>query len=83
MEVKILTWEIFIGITVLFAFIVSIGKIISNNTQSMTEMKCSIDNLSKLLSDYHDDVEGLNKEVKEISDRLTKLELVQPTVSAE
>ena len=74
-----MTWEIFIGITVLFAFIVSIGKIISNNTQSMTEMKCSIDNLSKLLSDYHEDVDTLSKEVKEIGDRLTILELAKPT----
>ena len=47
----------------------------------MTEMKCSIDNLSKLLSDYHDDVDTLSREVKEIGERLTKLELAKPTVS--
>ena len=49
----------------------------------MTEMKCSIDNLSNLLNTYHDDVDTLSKEVKEISERLTKLELSKPTVSAE
>ena len=69
-----MSWEIFVGITILFAFVVSVGKIIANNTQSMTEMKCSIDQLNKLLENYHDDVEELNKEVKTMGDEVKAIE---------
>lgn len=69
-----MTWEIFVGITVLFAFVVSVGKIIANNTQSMTEMKCSIDQLNKLLENYHDDVEKLAEKIGSIEERVRKIE---------
>lgn len=69
-----MTWEIFVGITVLFAFVVSVGKIIANNTQSMTEMKCSIDQLNKLLENYHDDVEKLAEKIGTIEERVRKIE---------
>lgn len=71
-----MTWEIFVGITVLFAFVVSVGKIIANNTQSMTEMKCSIDQLNKLLENYHDDVEKLAEKIGTIEERIRKIEIV-------
>ena len=37
-----MTWEIFLGIATLVSFIVTIGKIISNNTKAMVslEMTC-------------------------------------------
>lgn len=69
-----MSWEIFVGITVLFAFVASVGKIIANNTQSMTEMKCSIDQLNQLLGSYHDDVEELTKEVRTIGDEVKTIE---------
>lgn len=72
-----MTWEIFVGITVLFAFVVSVGKIIANNTQSMTEMKCSIDQLNKLLENYHDDVEKLAEKIGTIEQRVSKIEKEQ------
>ena len=72
-----MTWEIFVGISVLFAFVVSVGKIIANNTQSMTEMKCSIDQLNKLLENYHDDVEKLAEKIGTIEQRVSKIEKEQ------
>ena len=72
-----MTWEIFVGITVLFAFVISVGKIIANNTQSMTEMKCSIDQLNNLITTYHDDVEKLTVQVGAIEERVRKIEFVE------
>ena len=39
----IMTWEIIAAIIALAGFIISIGKIVSNNTKALTEVKCSID----------------------------------------
>ena len=40
-----MTWEIIAGLIAFVGFIISIGKIVSNNTQALTEVKCSIDDL--------------------------------------
>ncbi len=71
-----MTWEIFVGITVLFAFVVSVGKIIANNTETMTKMKCSIDQVVTLLENYHDDMEKLAEKVGVIEERVRKIEIV-------
>lgn len=70
----IMTWEIIAAIIALAGFIISIGKIVSNNTKALTEVKCSIDDLKETLSEQKRNVKEISDEVNDHETRITILE---------
>lgn len=69
-----MTWEIVVGLIALVGFIISIGKIVSNNTEALTEVKCSIDNLRDAFSEEKEKVEHIKDEVNNHETRISVLE---------
>ena len=69
-----MTWEIVVGIIALIGFVLSIGKVVSNNTEALTEVRCSIDNLRDAFSEQKENVEHIKDEVNDHETRLTVLE---------
>ena len=69
-----MTWEIIAAIIALAGFIISIGKIVSNNTKALTEVKCSIDDLKETLSEQKRNVTEISDEVNDHETRITILE---------
>ena len=69
-----MTWEIFVGITVLVAFVISIGKIVANNTRAMAEMKTSLDELKESLREQKQDINTVKASVQNHETRITVLE---------
>lgn len=67
-----MTWEIVLGIIALVGFIMSIGKIVYNNTKAMTEMKVSLDDLKDALKASKDDIKHLKSDVADHEIRMTK-----------
>ena len=69
-----MTWEIFLGISALVGFLISIGKIISNNTRAMTEIKMSLDELSCAFGEQKNNIKHLESDISNHEHRLTVLE---------
>lgn len=69
-----MTWEIFLGIVALVGFIISIGKLISNNTKAMTEVKCGIDELRATLSEQKNDISWIKSDVSGVKTTLSNHE---------
>lgn len=69
-----MTWEIMLGIITLVTFVFSIGKIVSNNTEALTEVKCSIDDLRSAFSDQKNEVKELKSTCGNHETRITVLE---------
>lgn len=69
-----MTWEIIAGIIALVGFIISIGKIVSNNTQALTKLECSINAINEKLGRDEDDIEDLEKVAQNHEARITQLE---------
>lgn len=69
-----MTWEIVVGLIALVGFVVSIGKIVSNNTKALTEVKCSIDSLKEAFSEQKAKVDVIGDEVNDHELRITILE---------
>ena len=70
-----MSWEIIVGIITLFGFIISIGKLISNNTKALTELQCSIDSLKKSLKRDENNLKVVEEKVDNHEIRITKLEV--------
>ena len=70
-----MSWEIVVGIITLFGFVVSIGKLISNNTKALTELQCSIDSLKKSLKRDENNLKVVEEKVDNHEIRITKLEV--------
>lgn len=58
----------------LITFVISISKIVANNTQAMTEVKVSLDDLKEALTENKLDVKQLRDNVNEHETRITILE---------
>lgn len=71
---KYVSWELVLGIITLVGFIISIAKIVSNNTKALTEVKCSIDSLRNSFNEQKDDFEHVKYEVNEHETRISILE---------
>lgn len=69
-----MTWEIFIGITVIISFVISIGRIIKSNTQAMTSLKDGIATLSTTLEGQKKDINIIDTTVHNHETRITVLE---------
>lgn len=70
-----MSWEIIVGIITLFGFVISIGKLISNNTKALTELQCSIDSLKKSLKRDENNLKVVEEKVDNHEIRITKLEI--------
>ena len=66
-----MTWEIVTGLIALCGFLISIGKIVANNTKAMTEVKISIDELKLALKENKDNVKELQEDVAKHETRIT------------
>ena len=69
-----MSWEIIAGFIALVGFIISIGKIVSNNTEALTEVKCSIDSLRDSSNEEKHNVEHMKDEVNDHETRISILE---------
>lgn len=69
-----MSWEIIAGFIALVGFIISIGKIVSNNTEALTEVKCSIDSLRESFNEEKHNVEHMKNEVNDHETRISILE---------
>ena len=70
-----MSWEIVVGIITFFGFVISIGKLISNNTKALTELQCSIDSLKKSLKRDENNLKVVEEKVDNHEIRITKLEV--------
>lgn len=69
-----MTWEIFVGLTVLFGFMVAVITPISKLNSSITKLNCSIDTLNKnmasnekRITNHGKEIDVLKREVAELS----------------
>ena len=69
-----MTWDICIGIIALAGFIITIGKIISANTQAITRLEDTINRLDDTLSEQKKELIKIDEEVQEHEIRITVLE---------
>lgn len=69
-----MTWEIFLGIASLAAFVSVFIKAFSNNTKAITELRCSIDMLKEEIADNKQCIHKLEGKVENHEGRITKLE---------
>lgn len=69
-----MTWEIFLGIVALTGFVVTIGRIVSENTKAMQKLEDSIIRLDKTLNKQDKDIHDLDDAVKDHETRISILE---------
>lgn len=58
-----MTWEIFLGISALVAFVIAIGTIISKASQMFATLNATMNNLSDTLKDFKKDSKTDRKEL--------------------
>lgn len=69
-----MTWEIFVGITVLVAFIISTVTPILKLNSSITKLNCSIDQLNKNMATTERRIDIHGKEIDELKNRTTQID---------
>ena len=69
-----MTWEIVVGIIALASFIITIGKIVSNNTKALTELQCTLGSLKETITKDEKELSNIDKKVNEHEVRIVQLE---------
>ena len=69
-----MTWEIFLGIVALTGFVVTIGRIVSQNTRAMQKLEDSIVRLDTTLNKQDKDIHDLDDTVQNHETRIQLLE---------
>lgn len=69
-----MTWEIFLGIVALTGFVVTIGKIVSENTKALQKLEDSILRLDTTLNKQDRDIHDLDDTVQNHETRISILE---------
>ena len=69
-----MNWDIFLGIVALTGFLVTIGRIVSENTKAMQKLEDSIVRLDKTLNKQDKDIHDLDDTVKDHETRISILE---------
>lgn len=69
-----MTWEILVGLITLCSFGLAIGKVISNNTQVVTELKCSVDALTRSMGEQKEKQDEFCETLNKHETRITVLE---------
>lgn len=83
-----MTWEIFLGISALVAFVVTVGTIISKAAQMFATLNTTISALSETLKEFKTDSKTEHKELhdkiddheKRISNNTVRIELLETKV---
>lgn len=69
-----MTWEIFLGISALTGFVITIGKIVSANTRAMQRLEDSIVELDKTLKEDRKNIDDLDNTIQNHETRISILE---------
>ena len=69
-----MNWDVFLGIVTLTGFVVTIGRIVSENTKAMQKLEDSIIRLDKTLNKQDKDIHDLDDTVKDHETRISILE---------
>lgn len=69
-----MTWEIVVGIITIVGAVLSITKIVKNNTTAMTEVRCSVDELNRNLTSQNSKIEKLENGYEDHEKRLIMIE---------
>ena len=74
-----MTWEIFLGISALVAFVIAVGSIISKASQMFATLNTTIKMLSETLKEFKKDSktdrEEMHKKIDDHERRIGKLEV--------
>lgn len=69
-----MTWEIFLGISALTCFVITIGKIVSANTKAMQKLEDSIIRLDETIREEKKDIDDLDDAIQNHETRISILE---------
>ena len=69
-----MTWEVFLGISALTGFVISIGRIVSMNTKAMQKLEDSIVKLDETIREEKKDISELDNTVQNHETRISILE---------
>jgi uncharacterized protein YlxW (UPF0749 family) len=73
-----MTWEIFLGISTLVAFMIAVGTIISKASQSVATLNATINILSETLKEFKTDSKTEHKEMHDkIEDHETRIGILE------
>ena len=73
-----MTWEIFLGISALVAFVVTVGTIISKAAQMFATLNATISALSETLKEFKTDSKTEHKELHEkIDDHENRINILE------
>ena len=73
-----MTWEIFLGISALVAFVIAVGGIISKASQMFATLNATINILSDTLKEFKKDSKSEHKEMHErIDDHETRIGILE------
>lgn len=76
-----MTWEIFLGISALVAFVIAIGTIISKAAQSLATLNTTITMLSETLKEFKKDSKTDRKELHDrVDDHETRIGILEHKV---
>ena len=71
-----MTWEIFVGITVLVGFMIAVMTPIIKLNASITKLNCSIDTLNKNMANNEKRITSHGKEIDEIKQNIININAV-------
>lgn len=73
-----MTWEIFLGISALVAFVIAIGSIVSKASQMVATLNATITSLSETLKEFKKDSKTEHKELHDkIDDHETRIGILE------
>lgn len=73
-----MTWEIFLGISALVAFMIAVGSIISKAAQMFATLNATINMLSETLKEFKKDSKTEHKELHDkIEDHETRIRILE------
>ena len=73
-----MTWEIFLGISALVAFVISVGTIIFKASQTFATLNATIKILSETLKEFKSDSKSEHKEFqKKLDNHETRIEKLE------
>lgn len=69
-----MTWEIFLGIVALTGFVITIGRIVSQNTRAMQKLEDSIVELDRTIKEDRKNIDDLDNTIQNHETRIQLLE---------
>ena len=73
-----MTWEIFLGISALVAFVIAVGSIISKASQVFATLNATINMLSETLKEFKKDSKSDRKELHDrVDDHETRIGILE------